>query len=159
MVEWTITPDCKSGAFGCVGSNPAPGTDKLLISPEYWIITPMNMPFKFQGQVIYEQLLIFSKDIFAFSGKLPTYETDGMILQLRHLTTTLLQDYAVGGTRASKVSFTQAVDNCITTIARITAMIDLTFSLGYIQKPLHQKLILTCEDLTKRLYESRKTEE
>jgi len=115
------------------------------------------MAFKFQNQINYEQLLIFSKDIYNLTGKLPTYETQGLILDLRQHTSSLLENYAVGATRTSRISPLQALDNCITTIAKIAALVDLCHFLKYISDTSHQNMISTCEDLTHRLYDSRKS--
>jgi four helix bundle protein len=115
------------------------------------------MAFKFQNQINYEQLLIFSKDIYDLTGKLPIYETQGLILALRKHTSSLLEDYVVGATRTSRTSPLQALDNCITTIAKIAALVDLCHFLKYISDTSHQNMISTCEDLTHRLYDSRKS--
>jgi four helix bundle protein len=115
------------------------------------------MAFKFQNQINYEQLLIFSKEIYDLTGKLPTYETQGLILALRKHTSSLLENYAVGSTRTSRVSPLQALDNCISIVAKITALIDLCHHLKYISDFAHQNAVSACEDLTHRLYESRKS--
>jgi hypothetical protein len=93
------------------------------------------MPFKFQAQVPYEQLRIFTKDLFEFTGKLPNYESNGLIRQIRNL----------------------AIDNCIISVAKIAALIDLCSHLKYIDHYTRDKWLLTSDQVTKRLYEARKT--
>ncbi|HBC72491.1 hypothetical protein A2379_05135 [Candidatus Amesbacteria bacterium RIFOXYB1_FULL_47_13] len=114
------------------------------------------MAFSFQNQVTYEQLLIFAKDIFAFTGKLPSYESNGLILRIRNLASSLLQEYALGSTRVSKVNFSQAVEKCIVLVAQIVSLSDLCVHLGYATLTAQRSLILSAEDITKRLYQLRK---
>lgn len=114
------------------------------------------MPFKFQSQVQYEQLRIFTKDLFEFTGRLPNYESNGLIKQIRNLAIGLLQDYAEGQVRTDKADSTNAIDNCITSVAKIAALIDLCSQLKYIDSKTMQKWMLTCDEVTKRLYDTRK---
>jgi four helix bundle protein len=115
------------------------------------------MPFKFQSQVIYEQLRIFTKDLFEFTGRLPNYESNGLIKQIRNLAIDLLQEYAEGNVRTDKVDAQQAIDNCIISIAKIAALVDLCSQLKYVDHKTRDKWLLTCDEITKRLYDSRKT--
>lgn len=115
------------------------------------------MPFKFQSQVIYEQLRIFTKDLFEFTGRLPNYESNGLIKQIRNLAIELLQDFAEGHVRTNKSDAQDSLDKCIAAIAKIAALIDLCSQLKYIDSRTREKWLLTCDEITKRLYESRKT--
>ena len=112
--------------------------------------------FKFQNSVTYEQLSLFAKDIFVFSGRLPTYESNGLIKHLRNLASTAIQDYAEGTIRPSKFGAT-SLERCIVTIAKISTVIDLCHLLGYIDKPTHEKGLWSCNDMVKRLYEAQKS--
>lgn len=114
------------------------------------------MPFKFQSQVVYEQLRIFTKDLFEFTGKLPNYESNGLIKQIRNLAIDLLQEYVEGNVRTHKPNYENSLDNCIASIAKIAALIDLCSQLKYIEARTRDKWFLTCDEVTKRLYESRK---
>lgn len=115
------------------------------------------MPFKFQTQVTYEQLRIFTKDLFEFTGRLPNYESNGLIKQIRNLAINLLQDYAEGHVRTDKSDAVASIDNCIITVAKIAALIDLCSQLKYIEARTREKWLLTCDEITKHLYETRKT--
>jgi four helix bundle protein len=115
------------------------------------------MSFKFQGSVIYEQLSLFVKDIFVFTGKLPSYESNGLILQLRNLSSGILTEYAQGYARTDNSDPAVSLDKCIVTVAKIVSLIDLSCQLKYIDHSLHNKWIMTCEEITKRLHEARKT--
>ncbi len=84
------------------------------------------MAFKFQGSVIYEQLTIFVKDIFVFTGKLPNYESNGLIQQIQNLASSLLTEYAQGYARTDNSDPEIALDKCIVTVAKIASLIDLS---------------------------------
>lgn len=114
------------------------------------------MPFKFQSHIVYEQLSIFAKDLFQFTGKLPDYESSGLIMQIRNLAITLIQDFTEGFVRTSKSESTAAMEKCIVSIAKIVSLIDFCQRLGYIDKRTNDRWTNICDDLTKRLYESRK---
>lgn len=115
------------------------------------------MSFKFQSSVIYEQLSLFAKDIFIFTGKLPNYESNGLIQQIRTLASELLTDYATGYIRTDKADPAHALDKCITGVAKISALVDLSCQLKYIDHTVHAKWILICDEITKRLYETHKS--
>ena len=115
------------------------------------------MPFKFQSQVIYEQLRIFTKDLFEFTGKLPNYESNGLIKQIRNLAIDLLQEYAEGSVRIDRSGGEKSIDNCIVSVAKIASLIDLCSQLKYIDAHTRDKWLLTADEITKRLYETRKT--
>lgn len=115
------------------------------------------MAFKFQGSIIYEQVLAFTKDIYDLTGKLPVYEQTGLITSLRQLASSMLTDLATGHTRVSSIDPTAAIHSCIESTAKTAALIDLAYHLGYITSPSHQHWILSCEDLTRRLYEHLKS--
>jgi four helix bundle protein len=115
------------------------------------------MAFKFQGTVIYEQLSYFARDIFQFTGKLPNYETNGLIQEIRNLASSLLQDYATGNVRTEHSNPELALDRCVISVAKITALIDLCCQLKYIDHSVHSKWILSCDEITKRLYETQKS--
>jgi four helix bundle protein len=115
------------------------------------------MPFKFQTQVQYEQLRIFTKDLFEFTGKLPNHESNGLIKQIRNLAMSLVQDYAEGHVRTEKSDAEESIDNCIVSIAKIASLIDLSSQLKYVDAKTRDKWLLTCDEVTKRLYETRKT--
>ena len=115
------------------------------------------MPFKFQSHVVYEQLSIFIKDVFQFTGKLPDYESNGLIRQIRNLAITLIQDYSEGFTRTSKTDSAEGLEKCIVSVAKITSLIDLCHRLNYIDKKTNERWINVCDELTKRLYETHKT--
>ncbi len=115
------------------------------------------MAFKFQSNVIYEQLSLFSKDIFTFTGKLPNYESNGLIQQIRTLAVNLLTDFAQGNVRTDRSDPSEALDRCIITVAKIAALVDLSCQLKYVDHPTHQKWVLICDEITKRLYEFHKT--
>jgi len=115
------------------------------------------MPFKFQSHIVYEQLRIFTKDLFEFTGRLPNYESNGLIKQIRNLGISLLQDYAEGHVRTTKLIVENSIDNCIVSIAKIAALIDLCAQLKYIEARTRDKWLLTCDEITKRLYDTRKT--
>jgi len=116
------------------------------------------MSFKFQGSVIYEQLSLFAKDIFVFTGKLPNYESNGLIQQIRSLASKLLTDYAKGNARTEKSDPSVALDNCIVGVAEIASLIDLSCQLKYIDHTTHTKWVMICDEITKRLYETHKTQ-
>jgi four helix bundle protein len=115
------------------------------------------MSFKFQGTVIYEQLSFFAKDIFIFTGKLPNYESNGLIQQIRILASNLLTDYAEGNVRTEKSDPTTALDKCIIGVVKIASLVDLSCQLKYIDHTVHTKWMLICDEITKRLYETRKS--
>jgi four helix bundle protein len=115
------------------------------------------MSFKFQGSVIYEQLSLFAKDIFVFTGRLPNYESNGLIGQIRNLASSLLQDYAQGYVRTDQSNPEVSLDKCIVSVAKIASLIDLSSQLEYIDYSTHSKWILICDEITKRLYEARKS--
>jgi hypothetical protein len=123
----------------------------------YAILVPALMSFKFQNSVIYEQLTLFAKDIFIFTGKLPNYESNGLILQIRNLASELLTDYAGGLSRTDKSDPTAALDKCIIGVAKIASLIDLSCQLKYIDHTVHTKWVLICDEITKRLYETHKS--
>jgi four helix bundle protein len=115
------------------------------------------MSFKFQTHVIYEQLSLFCKDIYIFTGRLPNYESNGLIQQIRNLASSLLLDFAQGYTRTDQSDPQSAIDKCIITVAKIAALIDLCCQLGYVDHNTHSKWVLICDEITKRLYETHKT--
>jgi hypothetical protein len=112
------------------------------------------MAFKFQNQVVYERLRLFSKDVFIFTGRLPNYERHGLIHQLRHLATDLLENYAATSVRSAPGN---PIDSCVTTVAKIAALIDFCAQLDYTDPTTRDKWLLSCDEVTKRLYETRKT--
>jgi len=111
--------------------------------------------FKFQSQVLYEQLSLFAKEVFVLSGKLPAYESNGLIKQLRGLASGILEDYAESSVRTSKTG-NYITEKCVTNIAKISSLIDLCHHLGYIDKFVHDKWLWSCNDTVKRLYDSEK---
>ena len=115
------------------------------------------MSFKFQDSIIYEQVLAFTKDIYDLTGKLPVYEQPGLITSLRSLASSMLTDLAAGYTRASTLDPQTSVHSCIEKVAKTAALVDLCSSLGYLTKDGHSYWLLSCEDLTKRLYEHLKS--
>jgi four helix bundle protein len=115
------------------------------------------MSFKFQTHVVYEQLSLFCKDIFVFTGRLPNYESNGLIQQIRNLASGLLQDFAEGYIRTDRSDPKVALEKCIISVAKIASLIDLSCQLGYIDHSTHNKWVLTCDEITKRLYETHKT--
>jgi four helix bundle protein len=116
------------------------------------------MAFKFQSHVVYEQLSFFAKDIFVLTGRLPNYESNGLIQQIRNLGSGLLQDFAQGYIRTEHSDPKVALDKCIISVAKIASLIDLSCQLGYIDHPTHTKYNLTCDEITKRLYDAQKTQ-
>jgi four helix bundle protein len=115
------------------------------------------MPFKFQGHVIYEQLELYTKDLFVFTGRLPNYESNGLIKQIRSLGIDLVQTFAEGFVRTSQTGAAEALEKCISTVARITSLIDLCFKLDYIDKRTNDRWTNMSDELTKRLYENHKS--
>jgi len=115
------------------------------------------MAFKFQDTIVYEQVLAFTKDIYDLTGKLPVYEQTGLITALRQLASSMLTDLASGHTRASHMDLHASIHSCIEKVAKIAALVDLCYNLGYLTKPSHSRWLLSCEDLTKRLYEQLKS--
>jgi four helix bundle protein len=115
------------------------------------------MAFKFQGSVVYEQLSLFAKDVFIFTGRLPNYESNGLILQIRNLASGVVQDFAQGYVRTEQSNQAVALDKCIIAVAKVASLIDLSYQLGYIDNSTHSKWVLTCDEITKRLYETHKS--
>ena len=115
------------------------------------------MSFRFLNNLTYEQLRQFAKDIFSFTGKLPSHENAGLILQMRTQATNLLQDYTEAFARVSDTAAEESVKKCIVTAGKIAALIDLCHQLGYTTASTRSKWILICEDLTKRLYATQKS--
>ncbi|OGD09453.1 MAG: hypothetical protein A2184_02375 [Candidatus Moranbacteria bacterium RIFOXYA1_FULL_44_7] len=114
------------------------------------------MSFKFLNQVLYEQLRQYTKDLFVLTGSFPSYESSGLIPQIRNLGTSLLEDFAESSTRFSESDVPKTLEKCILSIAKITALLDLSFQLKYVNQTTHHKWILASEDLTRRLYDTRK---
>jgi four helix bundle protein len=115
------------------------------------------MPFKFQNHVVYEQISIFAKDLFQFTGKLPEHESNGLIRQIRNLAINLLQDFTEGFVRTSKSESSEAIEKCIVSIAKVVSLIDLCQRLGYVDKKTNDRWTNICDELTKRLYETHKS--
>lgn len=112
--------------------------------------------FKFKSHIIYEQLRTFNKDLFVLTGKLPNYESNGLIKQIRNLSVTTVQDFVEGQTRTSKGNTGESMEKCIVSIAKIASLIDLCESLGYVDSKTNERWGNICDDLTKRLYEAHK---
>lgn len=115
------------------------------------------MSFKFQDSIAYEQVLAFTKDVYDLTGKLPVYEQTGLITSLRQLASSMLTDLASGHTRASNMDPPASIHSCIEKVAKIAALVDLCNSLGYLTPTGHSHWLLSCEDLTKRLYDHLKS--
>jgi len=115
------------------------------------------MYFRFHNKVPYEKTLIFTKDLFSLTGKLPDYEKSGVIKQLRAMGSSVLQDLAESYAGRSKDESLRSLDRSIKTIAKIVSMIDLCHNLGYIPSTTHNSWIIACEDLSKQLEETRKS--
>lgn len=115
------------------------------------------MSFRFQSHVIYEQLLSFSSDVYSFSGRLPEFEKYGLIEHLRYLAGLVVEDFASGLTRTNETNFSNGIDKCLVGISRIVALVDLCLKLEYASTTSHHHLISSAEELTKRLYEAKKT--
>ncbi|HJZ06034.1 hypothetical protein A2634_01000 [Candidatus Amesbacteria bacterium RIFCSPHIGHO2_01_FULL_48_32] len=115
------------------------------------------MYFRFQNKIAYEKTLIFTKDIFNLTGKLPDYEKNGVIKQLRAMGTSVLQDIAEHYSSKGPDDSFHSLDRSIKTVAKIAAMIDLCHNLGYLSSPNHHSWTVYCEDLAKHLEEIRKS--
>ena len=115
------------------------------------------MYFRFHNKIPYEKTLIFTKDLFSLTGKLPEYEKAGVIKQLRAMGSSVLQDVAESYVGKGKEESQRSLDRSLKTIAKIVSMLDLCHNLAYITSSSHHSWIISCEDLSKQLEELRKS--
>ena len=115
------------------------------------------MFFRFQDHVVYERVAIFTKEVYSLTGHLPTYEQPGLIQKLRDLASQMLQDLAEGYSHTPDTNESTAIDRCIISMGKIASLVDLCFQLDYLDVITHKKWLMSCEELTKRLYETRKS--
>ena len=113
------------------------------------------MAFKFHHHPLYEQTLTFAKDIYHLTGRLPDYEQLGLIAHLRGSSTLLVEEIANTLGRQKATETESGLKYAIGIVNKIAASVDMCHKLGYIDPASHTRSIALCEDMVKRLHETK----
>ncbi|MBI2196821.1 four helix bundle protein [Candidatus Daviesbacteria bacterium] len=110
------------------------------------------MSFRFRDFSIYQDIRSFVKEIYQLCSKLPKQEQFELASQLRRASTSVLLNLAEGSMKRSDAEFNRFLMISIGSVSEIVAILDISFDLKYINTSTHQKFMLKCESIVKRLY-------
>lgn len=114
------------------------------------------MSFRFQDFPLYQDLRRFIRDIYALSKKLPKQEQFELSSQLRRAASSSLLNLAEGSMKQSDAEFNRSLLVSIGSLSEIVAVLDICLDQKYISTSIHDRYLLQCESLVKKLYSFRK---
>jgi four helix bundle protein len=115
------------------------------------------MGFRFRNFPIYDELKTFILNMYKVANSLPKAESYELGSQLRRAATSSLLNLAEGSMRNSDKELNRFLLISIGSISEIVAILDICLDQKYISSSLHQKYLIECESLVKKLYSFRKS--
>lgn len=110
------------------------------------------MAFRFRNFPLYPDLRKFVIDIYELANSLPRQEQFELASQLRRAASSILLNLAEGSMKKSDAEFNRFLMISIGSLSEIVAIIDILLDQKYISSSKHDKYLLKCEDIAKRLY-------
>ena len=107
---------------------------------------------RFQNFPIYQELRLFSKEIYVFSRELPQIEQFELASQMRRAVSSAVLNIAEGSMKKSDAEFNRFVLISVGSISEIVAILDICLDNDYINTSLHAQYVLKCENIVKQLY-------
>ncbi len=115
------------------------------------------MSLRFQEFPLYNELRRFNTEIYHLSHSFPQSENFELSSQLRRASTSVILNLAEGSMRKSDKELARFLLICTGSLGEIVSILDICLDLKYIAPSTHEKYVLKCESLLKKLYGFRKS--
>lgn len=110
------------------------------------------MSFRFRDFPIYKEIRDFVSDMYQLSNTLPEKEKYGLSSQLTRASTSILLNLAEGAMKKSDAEFARFMLISIGSLSEVVSILDICLDQEYISSSVHQKFLVKCEILAKKLY-------
>jgi len=115
------------------------------------------MGFRFRKFPIYRELRDFIVEIYSLAKELPKGEQFELASQLKWAATSSLLNLAEGSMKNSDAEFNRYLLTSIGSLSEIVAVLDICLDRKYITSSIHERYLLKCESLVKKLCSFRKS--